>query len=63
MVGSGLKLAGWIANHIDPQMAAADDNVRALEERIGAPLVARISFAQIPNLRSLAAALAGVKLE
>ncbi len=61
VTGSGLKLAGWIANHIDPQMAAADDNVRALEERIGAPRIARISFAQVPDTQALAAALAGGK--
>ena len=63
VAGSGLKLAGWIANHIDPQMPAADDNVRALEERIGAPRIARISFAQVPDTRSLVAALAGGKPE
>jgi len=63
VVGSGLKLAGWIANHVDPQMAAADDNVRALDERIGAPRIARISFAQLPDTRALAAALAGGKPE
>ena len=58
---SGLKLAGWVANHIDPQMAAADDNVRALEERIVAPRIARILFAQQPDSRALAAALDGGK--
>ena len=63
VAGSGLKLAGWIANHIDPQMAAADDNVRALEERIDAPRIARISFAQVPDTRALAAALVGGKPE
>jgi len=62
VAGSGLKLAGWVANHIDPQMTAADDNVRALEERIGAPRIARISFAQEPDSRALAAALDGGKL-
>ena len=63
VAASGLKLAGWIANHIDPQMAAADDNVRALDERIGAPRIARISFAQLPDTRALATALAGGKPE
>jgi len=41
----GLTLAGWVANHIDPHMAAADENVRALEERLAAPLVCRIAYA------------------
>ena len=41
-----LTLAGWVANHIDPQMAAADENVRALEERLAAPLLARIGYTE-----------------
>ncbi len=53
----GLKLAGWIANYIDPQMMAAGDNVRALEERITAPLLARIAFASTPDLVAIAATL------
>ena len=53
----GLKLAGWVANHVDPQMAAADDNVRALEELIDAPQIARISFAGQPDYRSIAASV------
>ena len=40
----GLRLAGWVANHIDPQMDAAEDNVRALEALVAAPLLARIAF-------------------
>jgi dethiobiotin synthetase len=45
----GLRLAGWVANHIDPQMAVADENVRALEQLIGAPRLARIAHAAIPD--------------
>lgn len=56
VAGRGLKLAGWVANHIDPQMAAVEENVQALEERIGAPLMARISFARETDPRAIAAA-------
>ena len=42
---AGLPLAGWIANAIDPHMAAADENVEALAHRLDAPLVARLPFA------------------
>lgn len=38
---AGLPLAGWIANAIDPKMAAAEENVATLRERIPAPLLAR----------------------
>jgi dethiobiotin synthetase len=51
----GLALAGWVANHIDPGMAAADENVRALQEEISAPLVARIRYAPAPDCRAIAA--------
>ncbi|HEX7606159.1 MAG TPA: dethiobiotin synthase [Usitatibacter sp.] len=51
---SGLRLAGWIANAIDPAMAAADENVAALEERLGAPLLGRLPHRMNPDARSLA---------
>jgi dethiobiotin synthetase len=45
----GLGLAGWVANHIDAEMPAADENVHALEQRIYAPLLARIAHAPVPE--------------
>jgi dethiobiotin synthetase len=45
----GLRLAGWVANHVDPRMAAAEENVRALETLITAPLLARIAFTAMPD--------------
>lgn len=33
----GLILAGWVANCIDPEMAALDDNIAALRQRLPAP--------------------------
>jgi dethiobiotin synthetase len=53
----GLKLAGWVANHIEPQMAAATENVQTLEQRLLAPLLARIEFAADPDPRAIAGAL------
>jgi dethiobiotin synthetase len=41
----GLPLAGWIANRIDPAMAAVAENVAALEERLDAPLLAQWDYA------------------
>ena len=40
----GLTLAGWVANHTDAAMLQADANVSALQVRLGAPLIARITF-------------------
>jgi dethiobiotin synthetase len=34
---SGLPLAGWVANRIDPAMSAADENLATLRERLPAP--------------------------
>ena len=41
---AGLPLAGWIANHIDAQMSAPDENVATLEAEIPAPLLGRIPY-------------------
>ncbi len=35
----GLKCAGWVANAVNPNMPALPENVAALRERIGAPLL------------------------
>jgi dethiobiotin synthetase len=38
----GLTLAGWVANRIDPQMSRVDDNIAALREWLGAPLLGSV---------------------
>ena len=44
----GLRLAGWIANRVEPDMAHAQDNIdtlkRALQRRHGAPLLGVIDY-------------------
>jgi len=40
----GVRLAGWIANRIDPDMREGDANVAALRERLPAPLVADFAW-------------------
>lgn len=49
----GLTLAGWVANRIDPAMAAADDNIAFLRERLGAPLLADIAHRTAPDFRAV----------
>jgi dethiobiotin synthetase len=53
----GLTFAGWIANHIDPAMPAADANVAALKERLAAPLLAVIAYAHPPDPHHVAGQL------
>jgi dethiobiotin synthetase len=60
---SGLPLAGWIANSLDPAMALREENIRALQTRLPAPLLAQ--FPHLPSgiaPGSLASSLALDKL-
>lgn len=53
----GLALTGWIANHIDPAMAAAPENVATLAGHLGAPLLAEFEFAPSAAIEQLAGRL------
>lgn len=57
IAASGLPLAGWVANHLSPDMPAAQDNIAWLRQRLGAPLWAELPYqAQAqPDARALAA--------
>ncbi len=50
----GLVLAGWVANHVTPDMLHADANVAALQARLAAPLLARIAFYEQPQADAIA---------
>ena len=39
-----IPVCGWVANHIDPDMAHQEENVMALGDRLGWPSVGRIPF-------------------
>lgn len=54
---AGLALAGWIANGIDPSMAAAEENIEALRTRVAAPLLGVLPFQRAPDARLLASHL------
>ena len=53
----GLRLAGWIANHLDPTMDAAAGNVAALGARLTAPCIGEIPYAAVPNGEAAADAI------
>lgn len=53
----GLRLAGWIANHVEAEMEAAEENVQALTARIEAPLLARAPHGAPLRIGAIAAAL------
>ena len=46
MAARGLTLAGWVANRVDPEMMAPDDNIAWLQQRLGAPLLADIPWGE-----------------
>jgi dethiobiotin synthetase len=54
----GLKLAGWVANTVDPTMGHADGNVEAIAARLNAPLLGRV-----PRLAQASAAAAAAYLD
>ncbi|MCW5623638.1 MAG: dethiobiotin synthase [Burkholderiales bacterium] len=45
----GLPLVGWVANVVDPQMSAYDENLATLKARIRAPLLGEIPRMEFPD--------------
>jgi dethiobiotin synthetase len=54
----GLKLAGWVANRVDPNMLYPNENIETLRARLAAPLLG-----VIPHLAPLDAARAADHLD
>lgn len=52
---AGLRIAGWVANHIDREMLHADENVAALRDRLDARLIARVPYSDAPDAGTVAA--------
>lgn len=48
-----LPLAGWVANRIDPEMAAFEENILALERRLACPLLGVLPYDQNHSVRDL----------
>lgn len=44
MAARGLRLAGWVANRIDPAMSAYDGNLQTLNQRLPGPLLAELPW-------------------
>lgn len=54
---SRLKCAGWVANIIDANMTALQENIQALQQRIDAPLLGIIAHQAMPDARVAATRL------
>jgi len=53
----GLTCAGWVANILDADMAALDENIQALQQRINAPLLGVVQHQAIPDARVISCEL------
>jgi len=53
----GLTLAGWVANVLDENMPMRAENIKALQQRIGAPLLGVVPYQQQPDAREVAGCL------
>ena len=60
---SGLKLAGWVANQIDPQMNSFDENLHTLKERLNCPLLGVLPFERNVSTKNFSTLLDITKLE
>ncbi len=50
----GLRLAGWVANHVDPEMSCPDENLATLEKLFRAPLLGRVPWLESPSADAVA---------
>lgn len=54
---AGLPLAGWVANEMSPSMGKLEENISALDARLGCPRVGRIPYLFSPTGRGAASCL------
>jgi dethiobiotin synthetase len=57
IAADGVRLAGWIASEVDPDMARRDDNFDALCRRLPAPCLGRLRWSPAPDPAAMAAML------
>jgi dethiobiotin synthetase len=59
----GLKCAGWVANVVDADMLALQDNIVAIQQRLAAPLFGVIPWQSQPDAKEAAMQLKLALLE
>ena len=60
---SRLKLAGWVANQVEPQMNSFDENLHTLKERLNCPLLGVLPFERNVSTKNFSTLLDITKLE
>ncbi|MEW8030022.1 MAG: dethiobiotin synthase [Candidatus Thiodiazotropha sp.] len=59
MLHSGVQFKGWIANLVDPQMQALDDNIITLQSWLPAPCLGEVPYLESPTADRIAEYLDG----
>lgn len=49
IIDTQVPFAGWIANHVDPEMLQQQENIESLNQRINAPLLGVVAFKETPG--------------
>ena len=57
ILASGVKLAGWIANEVEPEMQAIDENIATLQMAISAPCLGVVPYIKNPSAEMIAESL------
>ena len=50
----GLRLVGWVANHVDPDMPEQQANIDWLQSQLNVPLLADLPYSATPDAQQLA---------
>jgi len=50
---AGLNLVGWVANRIDPNMPALEENIATLKAMIKAPCIADVAWGETPKFSEI----------
>lgn len=51
---SGLPLAGWVANHVEADIACSDEIIATLQQRLQAPLLGEVPFDSVMDATAVA---------
>jgi dethiobiotin synthetase len=59
ILNSGVQLKGWVANLVDPEMQAVEDNINTLRSWLPAPCLGEVPFLEAPSADRVADYLDG----
>ncbi|MES9945785.1 MAG: dethiobiotin synthase [Candidatus Thiodiazotropha sp.] len=63
ILNSGVQLKGWVANLVDPEMHAVDDNILTLQSWLPAPCLGEVPYLEAPSPEQVATYLDGPLLD